>query len=77
MQYVPSANSSTERGANAHVVQMIDKLWFQWQLRDSSNTNAFAGGSVSAQVDPSQAATYPTGSAPFLDVRGAVVYLSR
>ena len=48
---------------------MIDKLWYDWQCRDPSNKNAFGGGSISAQVDPSQAAAYPTGAPPLLSVR--------
>ena len=49
---------------------MVDKIWYDWQNRNSSNKNAFAGGSISAQVDPTQASTFPTGAAPFLNVRG-------
>lgn len=46
---------------------MIDKVWYEWQLRDSSNKNAFAGGSISRQVDP----TVPiTGGPPMLNVCG-------
>lgn len=49
-----------------HVFQMIDKIWYEWQLRDSKNKNAFQGGTVSIQVD----ATAPiTGGPPFLNVR--------
>ena len=50
---------------------MIDKVWYQWQLRDSSNKNAFGGGTVSVQVDPIQGAIYPTGAPPFLNVSEA------
>ena len=49
-----------------HVVQMIDKIWYEWQLRDSENKNAFEGGTVSIQVDVTAP---PTGAPPFLDVR--------
>jgi tyrosinase len=51
---------------------MIDKIWYDWQLRDQSNKNAYGGGSVSAQVDPSQAAAYPTGAPPFLDLSSVI-----
>ena len=47
---------------------MIDKLWYDWQNLDPSNLNAFAGGSISNQVDPTQQAEYPTGAPPFLSV---------
>ena len=53
-----------------NVIQRVDKIWYDWQHRDPSNKNAFGGGSVSAQVDPSQQLTYPTGAPPFLNVRG-------
>ena len=57
--------------ADVHVVQMIDKIWYDWQRRDPSNKGAFAGGSVSGQMDPSLVAeSYPTGGPPFLSVRG-------
>ena len=47
---------------------MIDKIWYEWQLRDSSNKNAFGGGTISVQVDPTQGVAYPTGAPPFLNV---------
>jgi len=51
---------------------MIDKVWYDWQRRDSSNKNAYGGGSISAQVDPTQAATYPTGAPPFLSLDSVI-----
>jgi len=51
---------------------MVDKVWRDWQLRDPNNTNAFGGGSVSAQVDPTQALTYPTGAPPFLNLSSVI-----
>ena len=48
---------------------MIDKIWYDWQHKDPKNKNAFGGGSISSQVDPTQAAEYPTGAPPFLNVR--------
>ena len=69
MQYV-SIDDLIEDRSNAHVIQMIDKIWYDWQRRDPSNKNAFGGGSISGQVDPSQVLTYPTGAPPFLNVSG-------
>jgi len=51
---------------------MIDKIWYEWQLRDSSNKNAFGGGTVSVQVDPTQATTYPTGAPPLLNLSSVI-----
>ena len=50
---------------------MIDKLWYDWQKLSPKNKNAFAGGSISVQVDPTQQAEYPTGAPPFLNVRSS------
>ena len=50
---------------------MIDKIWYDWQHRDPSNKNVFAGGSISWQVNTVQSfADYPTGAPPWLNVRG-------
>jgi len=51
---------------------MIDKIWYEWQLRSSTNKNAFGGGSISIQVDPVGAAAYPNGAPPFLDTSSAI-----
>jgi len=47
---------------------MVDKVWFDWQHRDPSNKGAYAGGSVSGQVDPSLVSAYPTGAPPLLSL---------
>jgi hypothetical protein len=47
---------------------MIDRIWYLWQLRSSTNKGAFGGGSISIQVDPVQAAAYPNGAPPNLAV---------
>ena len=60
---------SIEMVANLFVAQMIDKVWYDWQNRDPSNKNAFAGGSVSWPLGSSYT-EYPTGGPPFLNVRG-------
>jgi hypothetical protein len=52
---------------------MVDRVWYQWQIEDSKNKDAFAGGSVSIQVDP----TVPiTGGPPLLSVCGNLFQLS-
>ena len=51
-------------------VQSIDKMWYDWQNRDANNKNAFAGGSISFQVNITQLfAQYPNGAPPWLNVR--------
>ena len=57
------------RGADLFVVQMIDKVWYDWQRRDPSNKNVFAGGTVSWQAGGSYT-EYPTGAPPLLNVGG-------
>ena len=50
---------------------MIDKVWREWQNKNPMNKYAFAGGSVSAQVDADLSfAEYPNGGPPFLNVCG-------
>lgn len=52
---------------------MIDKVWYDWQNRDPSNKNLFAGGSVSWQFNPNQSYyEYPTGSPPWLDTNSII-----
>lgn len=52
---------------------MIDKIWYDWQHRDSCNKNAFGGGSVSFQVNTTQTyAEYPTGSPPWLNTSSVI-----
>ena len=48
--------------------QMVDRVWYKWQQENSKNKNAFEGGSISVQVDP----TVPiTGGPPMLSVRSS------
>ncbi|KAF9647450.1 Di-copper centre-containing protein [Thelephora ganbajun] len=51
---------------------MVDKIWYDWQHRNSSNKNTFGGGSISVQVDPSQASKYPTGAPPLLNLSSVI-----
>ena len=63
--------SPTGEVADLPAPQMIDKVWYDWQCRDPSNKNAFAGGTVSWQANSNVSyAQYPTGGPPFLNVRG-------
>ena len=60
-----------DEGANVCAVQRIDKMWYDWQHKDPRNKDVFAGGTVSWQVNTTQSfAEYPTGSPPWLNVRG-------
>ena len=43
--------SFNEKGADVFMAQMINKLWYDQQHRDSSNKNALGGGSVSWKVN--------------------------
>ena len=52
---------------------MVDKIWYQWQLRSPSNKNAFSGGTISVQVDPTAP---PNGGPPFLNVRSNSFWLT-
>ena len=49
---------------------MIDKVWYDWQLRNPVNANSFFGGSVQALQSPSYIQPQPpNGDAPFLSVK--------
>jgi hypothetical protein len=47
---------------------MVDKVWYDWQLRNPVNANSFFGGSVQALQSPATYNQYPNGDAPFLSV---------
>jgi len=48
---------------------MVDRVWWTWQNEDPSNKDAFAGGSISIQVDP----TVPiTGGPPALSTASII-----
>jgi tyrosinase len=47
---------------------MIDKVWYDWQLRNPVNANSFFGGSVQALQSLATYNQYPNGDAPFLSV---------
>jgi len=52
---------------------MIDKVWYDWQRRNSSSQDAFAGGSVSWQADPNVLfLQYPTGAPPLLNTSSVI-----
>lgn len=69
-QFVPSNRRFHCEGTDAPVVQMIDKVWTDWQNRNSSNKNAFEGGSISWQASANVSyLLYPTGAPPALNVR--------
>ena len=67
---VCSIHIFAKKGADAFVVQMVDKVWFDWQNKNASNKNVFAGGTVSWQASSSVLfLQYPTGAPPWLNVR--------
>ncbi|THH21568.1 hypothetical protein EW146_g41 [Bondarzewia mesenterica] len=45
---------------------MVDKVWYDWQHRDSANFWSFSGGSVQAFENDTYYTEYPNGAAPFL-----------
>jgi len=47
---------------------MVDRIWWDWQNRDSRNFYSYNGGSVQKQNSFEESQTYPTGVAPFLNV---------
>lgn len=52
---------------------MIDKVWSEWQHANSSNTDAFAGGTVSWLANSSVLfLQYPTGGPPWLNTSSEI-----
>ena len=52
-------------------LQMIDRLWAQWQLVAPQNAVSFMGGSVPARETFAIYQTFPNGGPPFLNVSKA------
>ena len=48
--------------------QMIDKIWYDWQLRNPVNADSFFGGSVEALQSQATYNQYPNGGPPYLGV---------
>ena len=46
---------------------MIDKIWFDWQNRNSASASSFSGGSVS-HANQGDDDEFPTGGPPYLSV---------
>ncbi|KAG6812166.1 hypothetical protein H0H92_004097 [Tricholoma furcatifolium] len=53
---------------DVEAIQMVDKIWYEWQRRHPENLDAFSGGSIQA-VGPAQSDMYPVGTPPDLNVR--------
>ena len=49
--------------------QMVDKVWYDSQNRNSENPNSFFGGTVRALQSLDTYKQYPNGGPPFLNVR--------
>lgn len=49
-------------------MQMVDKIWFDWQNKHSSNFWSFEGGSVQAIANLTEYTEYPNGVSPALTV---------
>ena len=48
--------------------QMIDRLWRQWQLANTANTNAYGGGTIPATDSFTDFVANPTGLPPVVTV---------
>jgi tyrosinase len=62
---------------NSPLLQMIDRLWAQWQLVAPQNAVSFVGGSVPARETYAIYQTFPNGGPPFLHVGQTRSYNSR
>jgi hypothetical protein len=50
------------------VVQMVDKIWYDWQKKSTKNKYAYGGGSVTAANNFTTFRQFPTGFLPYLSV---------
>jgi tyrosinase len=55
-------------GAQDVGLQMVDKIWFDWQHRHPLNANSFFGGSVLSLESLEAFEQYPNGAPPYLSV---------
>jgi len=51
---------------------MVDKVWFDWQLRDPANAKSYVGGSVQALQSLDAYNQYPNGGPPFLTLNSTM-----
>ena len=49
-------------------LQMVDKVWYDWQHRNPANAMSYFGGSVQALQNLSAYDQYPNGGPPYLGV---------
>jgi tyrosinase len=47
---------------------MIDKIWYEWQIRNPASATSFFGGSVEHLDTETDYQKYPNGGPPFLSV---------
>ena len=53
---------------------MIDKIWYDWQIRDPVNVQSFFGGSVGRLESLDAYNQYPNGGPPYLGVSTCTVF---
>ena len=49
-------------------VQMIDKVWYDWQKKNPKNKYSYGGGSVTALPSFANYTIFPNGMPPYLNV---------
>jgi hypothetical protein len=68
MHHAVSSSTYTCTSISTFPLQMIDKLWHDWQHKHKSNFWSFHGGSVGSRRSASTYEEYPNGAPPFLNV---------
>ena len=75
-----SATSFTTFPLYCHmVVQMVDKIWYDWQQKSIKSQYSYGGGSVTALPSYMNFTQFPTGLPPYLNVgfkRAYVIMIS-
>ena len=49
-------------------MQMVDKIWYDWQKKSLRNKYSFGGGSVAALSSFAAFRQFPTGLPPYVNV---------
>ena len=70
VRFTPTACFISSRSSHHMIVQMVDKVWHDWQQKGLRNKYSFGGGSVSTIFNSTFATftEFPTGLPPYVNV---------
>ena len=68
VRIVPATSVSGFHSSYHVVVQMVDKIWYDWQQKSIKSQYSYGGGSVTALPSYVNFTQFPTGLPPYLNV---------